>query len=254
MQHTTSTLPALMLTGFSLLGLAACSSPSGIGDAKELIESCGDNPINAYIAFDASGSGRDNGLDAPRVGAMKDSLASVAACGGTAKVVAFTGSSASTVTLFEGRIELRGATNQAKARRLGKAVDAVGEQVTGSYTDAVATLDQDGSDIVAQLRLAAEWASQTDEGQLHVLLLTDGLQNTGVTLAQIVHSPEDAASSFAVPDLSGSEVTFSGIGQVAQDAPATEVVDAVKTFYNTLCTRTGADRCEVVTEAAGAAS
>lgn len=142
----------------------------------------------------------------------------------------------------------------AKARRLPDAVSAVAEQITGVYPEAVKQLDANGSDIVAQLRLAAESASQVGDGQLSVLILTDGLQNSGVAVRQIVQSPESAAETFTVPNLSGSLVTFSGIGQVSGQAPPTEVVDAVKTFYGNLCSRTGADLCDVVTETAGAGS
>ena len=257
MQRTKRTASAVVVTLLSLASITACGT-GGSGDlasAKQLIQSCNHKPVNSYVGVNATGSGKYSGLDGPRLRALNSELSLVAACGGRAKVTVFTSSSASTFTLFEGPIPLIGATDQAKARRLTKAVAKVSDKITGSFDDAVATLDKGGSDIVAQLRLASEWATQLGGGQLRVLIETDGLQNRTVKTDQIVADPAAAAARFDMPDLpAGTTVTFAGIGEVRGDAPPTKVVDAVKTFYTLLCQRTGAERCSIVTEIAGSTS
>lgn len=240
----------------ALLAAPACTaSPRGgsVESAKKEIASC-DAPVNTYVAIDGTASGDLTTLEGPRRRAIEGKLAEVAACGGQAKVVVFSSSSAATTTLFEGGIELTGATDQARARRLGPAVVAVADQISAAFDAAVPTLESGGSDPVAQLRLFAEWAGQVDEGESRFVALTDGFQTAGIGVDEIVADPEAAASRFEVPDLSGAEVTFAGIGELATSAPPTEVVDALKAFYRSLCQRAGADICTVVTEVSGATS
>lgn len=247
------TAAAVTLAGTSLLAMTACttSRPGDLGDAKALIEAC-TSPVNSYIAIDGTASGRNAGLDAPRIRALDHELSRVAACGGRAKVVVFKSSSAAAFTLYEGSIELSGATDQARARRLEEAVGDVSDQITGTYDGAADTLDNSGSDPIAQLRLFGEWAAQIDDGEVRLLELTDGLQNVGISTKEIIADPEVAANAFIVPDLSGASVTIAGIGEVSGDAPPTSVVDALKTFYSTLCERSNASDCRVITEVAGA--
>ena len=250
-------LAATALAFLSPFAVVACAGngPSDIASAKHRIESCAGTPPNSYIGIDGTGSGRDDRLDSPRIRALEGELVRVAACGTTAKVTVFSSSSGSTVTLFEGSIQLVGATDQAKARRLGKAVQKVVDQITGSFDDAVATLDKGGSDVVAQLRLASEWSGQLKDGApLRALLITDGFQNKSVTTKEIAADPQTAAARFEVPDLSNASVVIAGVGQVGGAAPPTKVVDAVKSFYLLLCERTGATSCRVVTEIAGSTS
>lgn len=254
--NATNQMPrAAVLAGILLLPVAACSSsgPTSLTDSKALVESCA-GPINTYIAIDGTASGTTISLDGPRRRAIEGELAKVAACDGRAKVVVFSSSSAATITLFEGRIPLTGATNQAKARRLGSAVKDVANEIETSFTAAIPALDPGGSDPVAQMHLFVEWARQAGSGQFHLLELTDGFQNIGVSTEQIVADPAAAAAGFPAPDLSGFGVTIAGIGEVDGPAPATTVVDALKNFYTVLCQRSGATTCTVVTETAKATS
>lgn len=191
----------------ALLGGTGCTTTPGrgdVGEARQLIDAC-DAPVNAYVAIDGTASGDITTLEGPRLRAIENELAQVAACGGRAKVVAFSSSSAATTTLFEGGIELTGATNQARARRLGPGVDDVAAQISTSFDNAVPSLEGGGSDPVAQLRLFSEWTVQAGDGDFQFLALTDGFQTVGIKVDQIVADPEAAASSFDVPNLSGSD-------------------------------------------------
>lgn len=249
------TASAVAFAAISLLSTTACnaSQPSDLSDAKALVESC-EGPVNSYIAIDGTASANTTSLGDARRRAVTSELAHATACGGRAKVVLFSSSSAAVTTMFEGRIELRGATDQARARRLGPAVDKVVDQVDAAFASSAPSLDPGGSDPVAQLGLFGEWVAQVSDGQFQLLVVTDGFQNVGVTIDQIVQDPESAASTFVVPDLTGAQVTFAGIGEVLGTAPTTDVVDALKSFYGSLCQRSKAERCTVVTEVAGATS
>ncbi|MDM2082822.1 hypothetical protein [Mycobacteroides abscessus] len=251
--HGASTV---MMVGISLLAATACtpSGPADLADTKTLIESCS-GPVNSYIAIDGTASSDTTFLDGPRRRAIERELSQVAACGGRAKVVVFSSSSAATTAVFEGGIALSGATDQAKARRLRGAVGEVADRISSAFVAAVPTLDANGSDPVAQMRLFAEWAGQVGGGgQFRLLDLTDGFQNIGVSTSQIVADPTSAANTFPVPDLAHTDVTFAGIGEVSGAAPDTTVVDGLKAFYDILCRRSGAAHCTVVTEMAGATS
>lgn len=254
MRRTQRFLTAVVLST-TVLGTAACTSApkSSAGQTRTLIEAC-KGPVNGYVAFDGTSSGDNGPLDGPRLRALKAALTQVAVCGGHAKVVVFSSSSAATTTLFEGRVELKGATNQAKARRLEPAVAEVSEQVSTAYAKAVPSLEGGGSDPVAQLRLFGEWMDQVENGEFQFLAITDGFQTAGVSLKQITVDPERAAASFKATDLSGSTVTFAGIGELADSAPQTTVVDALKDFYEALCQNSGADRCRVISEVSGVTS
>ncbi|WP_255784548.1 hypothetical protein [Mycobacteroides abscessus] len=255
MNATNQTARAALVAGILLMPITACTaaSPSTLTDSKALIERC-TGPINSYVAIDGTASGNTITLDGPRRRAIDGELAKVAACGGRAKVVVFSSSSAATTTLFEGRIPLTGATDQAKARRLDIAVKDVGDQIETAFGTATSSLDSGGSDPVAQMRLFSEWTHQGDDGKFRLLELTDGFQNIGVSTEQIVADPAAAAAAFPAPDLSGADVAIAGVGEVAGPAPATTVVDALKAFFSTLCQRSGATTCTVVTEIAKAMS
>jgi len=255
MNATHLTTRAVALAGISLLTAVACgtAAPTGISDAKALISSC-TGPVNTYIAIDGTASGDISALDGPRRRAITNELSQVAACGGRAKAVVFSSSSAATMTLFEGGIALSGATDQSRARRLSGAVDEVVNRISSAFDAAVPSLDHSGSDPVAQMRLFHEWTGQVGVGKPRMLELTDGFQNVGIGTEQIVADPAAAAARFAVPDLTGTEVTVAGVGEMSGSAPSTEVVDALKSFYAALCQHAGAARCAVITEAAGAVS
>ncbi|SIM78818.1 hypothetical protein [Mycobacteroides abscessus] len=255
MNATNQATCTALVASILLMPITACTAatPSKLTDSRALIKSC-TGPINSYVAVDGTASGNTVTLDGPRRRAIDGELAEVAACGGRAKVVVFSSSSAATTTLFEGRIPLTGATDQAKARRLDAAVKDVGDQIETAFGTASSSLDAGGSDPVAQMRLFGEWTHQGGDGKFRLLMLTDGFQNIGVGTEQMVADPVAAAAVFPAPDLSGTDITIAGIGEIDGPAPATTVVDALKTFFSTLCQRSGATTCTVVTEIAKAMS
>lgn len=245
-------LAASALASASIV-LAACNGhDSGeVAHAQNLLATC-TGPTNSYIAIDASASGANSDLTGARHRAVRGELERVAACGGRAKVVAFTSSSAGTANLFEDSLTLTGATEKAKARRLPQVANNVTDQIASSYLEALHSLPGGGSDPVAQMRLFSEWAAQVGDGSFRLLVISDGLQTFGVSPEQMLFDPAGSAAHFSTPDLSGTHVSFVGIGETAGGTPPTQVVDALKTFYQELCARSAAQACTVVSEAAGA--
>lgn len=243
-------LLAVLLGGCS--GIPANDETAG---NKAILASCVSGEKVAGLAtIDATGSSKSGGLDADRLNAIEDLASRVALCDGTLKVSAFTSSSAATVTLFEGQIPLVGATDTARARRAPKAIKKVMAEVKAEYSSAAKNLTAGGSDIIGQFRLSREYASQLGDGyRLRLLVLTDGFQNEGIDVATAARSAGGtarAAAQFEMPELPGAVVTVAGVGKVDGPAPPTTVVDGLKAFYETLCKRTKASTCTVVTDLA----
>ena len=184
---------------------------------------------------------------------MRSEAERVAVCGGTLKVVAFSSSTAAIVTLFDGRLEAEGATQNARLRRINRTVDPVEKAVAEAWDSAEAELPGDGSDVLGQLTLAGEHFAQRPDATHRALILTDGVQTTGTV---VVNSPDftsavatDLAARVPVPDLSGVTVIVAGLGQVVGDPPPSEFVAALNTFFTDTCARTNAT-CQVVTDLA----
>lgn len=205
------------------------------------------------MAVDFSDTARSEALGARRRDAIRSEAERVAVCGGTLKVAAFSSSTAAIVTLFDGRLEAEGATQNARLRRVDRTVDPVEDTIAEVWVSAEAELPGDGSDVLGQLILASEYFAQRPDATHRALILTDGVQTTGTV---VVNSPDFTpavaayiASSVAVPDLSGVSVTVAGLGQVVGEAPPSEFVAAFNTFFTDTCARTNA-ACQIVTDLA----
>ena len=227
------------------LGLAACTT------ADEL--SCPDQDPATYVAPDFSNTGKSDALRTLRMALIKDETERTALCGGHLKVQGFSSSTGATATLFAGRLEAEGATMPARRRHLDETLDPVIETIETRWDEVSAELPGDGSDILGQLDLMAEYFAQRPGAAHRGLLLTDGVQTTGVVVLNDADVTEAVAAELAarvpVPDLSGVQLTIAGIGRVAGEPPPSSYVSALKRFYTDVCVRTNA-HCLVVTDLA----
>lgn len=248
-------LVALLLAGVVMLaGCGLASAPPGeLGQDQTILASCPkDTRPASKVDLDVSGSSLTATLQPERAAVIRDVARQTAVCGGHLRVTAFSGSSASTAVLYDGELSLPGATDNARLRRVPDLVDKVIATVTQAYSGAVGQLDPGSSDIVAEVRLASEYANQLNNGyQLRLVVLTDGFQTAGFDLGGSALTDAQAtalADRVKLPKLPGAHVTVAGIGKVVGPPPPSTVVDGVIAFYNALCARTEAASCLSVTD------
>lgn len=256
---TTSTrLPGQMgaVLGISLMlvGLSSCGTPQGdLAAAKELLASCPANRIASIGLIDTSGSVRGAVLPEAYAFALRDLVLRTAVCGGHLHVGAFSTTAASTVSLYDGDLQMPGSTENAQLRHVPEAVGDVLMTTENAYAQMVPSLPSGGTDIVAQYQLAHEYVQQLGGNrQLELLLLTDGLQNADFVLGDRALTEGEAeamSTQVDIPQLTGATITVTGIGRtLGQGSVSTEVVTGMKRFYTALCRRTGAVICTSVTD------
>lgn len=237
---------ALMLTGCE--GMETVNVEE-LGGLAARAENCPEGQYAAHVRLDESGS-TDAQIRADRMPAIRDAATQTAVCGGRLTVVAFAGSSADTLTLFDAPIVPPGATQNARLRKVGGLVeDAMGE-IEATLEDRSAELADGVSDIAAQFDAMADFAAQTGaDTTIDLLLLTDGGDTVvGVgrsTPAEIVA----VADTLTVPELPAtSRVTVAGLGRTASGAMPSAKVTALKELFGSLCRRSGAGTCTTTTD------
>lgn len=248
-RHDLTTLTGL---GLSLGALAACQLSSHEGAAQFLDDCPKDAKLATSVHLDVSGSFITSELDGQRLAILRDAIARTAACKGHLQVKAFAGSGAGTAVLFDDGLQLKGSTDNARLRRIPALVDDITDQVAAGYGD-LPTMTG-GTDVVGQLRGAREYIDQLGGGYtLWAIVATDGLQTAGVRTKRLTQQrgAEQEAGRLPVTDLSNAEaeVLFVGIGNTTDRAALrTSVVNAVKSFYEAICKRLSAKRCQVATD------
>ncbi len=237
-----------------LIALAACSlgpTSGPLADGKAWAATCPKGQLAAYQGIDISGTFAEKSFGRTNEQVLRDVASRAAACDGHLRVVAFAGTSAQTFELFDGRLALPGATDNARWRRLPDVVEGVVTEVARRYEDAVASEPHSGSDIVGQLRLTREYADQIGaNAYLSVIFTTDGMQSVAVRPTQVT-TPEEArafADELPVPTL-GGELQVVGLGHRTdgQDV-SSSTVELLKAFWNRICAQTGSKRCSAVTD------
>jgi hypothetical protein len=205
-----------------------------------------------YVAVDGSGSGRDPRMTKHRLVAINQVVEKTVVCGGELSVVGFSNSSGSNVTLYQGDFLLPGATEVAQLRVAEPVIAKAMKAIRRAYGPAMASLPAEGSDIVAEYRLADEFEEALGKRyQLNLLIESDGLQNVNFSLEGPALDPAAAAAlakTVVMPHLPGASITVDGLGDIAGvvPAPSSQVAGLVY-FYTDLCHETDAARCLSVT-------
>jgi hypothetical protein len=230
--------------------LGGCSILSAEGQVDPALASCPQSPIAADVRIDGSGSSSASDIVASRMAIIADVAHRTALCGGRLHVEVFSSSSSASSVLYDEDVEVEGATDQAKSRRVQATVDEIMKVIEGKYATAVASLPTGGSDIAAQLRLASEFSAQLPGYQLDEYLLTDGFNNVGVNLEDSLTADQAAvlAEGVPVPALGGSWLTVAGLGRVDDNSSSSAQTEALVAFYQVVCERAAAATCTVVTD------
>lgn len=249
-----------LVTGLAMLLVAALSAcgvsaaPHGeLAENQTILAACDPAaPPASLVEIDGTGSSASDVITKERMATIESIVRTTAVCSGRLRVLAFSSTSAATTTLFDAPLQLEGATDNARLKRVPKLVEDVMSTIRKAYAPAVAHLDQRGSDITAQYRLGAEWISQLGgKLQLHLYVLTDGFQTAGVNLYDHALSKQEAvtlAKRLAMPKLTGATVVVAGLGRVAGTPPSSKVVEGLVAFYDELCKQSGAAKCVSVTD------
>jgi hypothetical protein len=239
------------------LTLTACSPPVNatgeLGQDQAILATCAGQQLAEMVTIDDSGTGRDQSIADQHLGAVRTVVRRTAICGGHLRVTAFAGTSAVTRPLYDGELQLAGATDIARLRKVPALVEDVMSTVSKGYQAALAAPPAgDGSDITGQYRLAGEYADQLGKGYtLEFVLLTDGFQTNGADAIDHALSSDEAkrlAAKVNLPTLKGATVTVAGLGRVVGTPPQSDMVEGLVRFYDAVCARTGAAKCTSVTD------
>lgn len=259
-QRLSRTVLLLVTLLAAVIAMAACDSSSSpqtaLATNQQILSTCDSSaPPASLIAIDGTGSSAATAIEAQRMTIVESVVRRTAICSGDLRVTVFTTSSAATVTLFDGALKLPGATSNARLLRVPNVVASVMAQIKKSYAPAAASLQYGGSDITGQYRQAADWITQVGRPYLlHFYLLTDGFQTIGIDLGAHLLSPQQAAAladQVTMPKLPGTSIIVAGLGRIAVQAAATDVVNELVSYYNELCHNAAAASCLSVTDYAG---
>ena len=251
---TAKKIVAIAAVAIATAGLAACGGTGAVaqlGELKRVARTCPAHAqFAAYVAWDVRRELRGPRIEAARLASLEKTAQKVAVCGGQLRVVAFGATAGSTARLFDGELRPRGATENARLLRVPGLVDGVTGHVEKALPGVLAEISGQGADPVSQLAAAEQFGRQLGTGYaLHVVIETSGLIR-GLSNTRNASAPQ-LVSNVAVPDLSGADVVFAGIGKVGRGAPIpTPVVVAQRTFYGEICRRTHADSCLAITDLA----
>jgi hypothetical protein len=256
---------ALLAAVLAALILTACggitAGGGGVrGDIQRLgplVKQCDGKPDVVVDDVDESGSDRRtvDPLTDPRLAEIGDTSNAVAACGGSESVIAFSSSLSDTATLASTTFPTSYGTTNARLIHNSKIETSFLTNVASAMRKPSMSVGRDGTDIMAQLDLAAQEAEANPSARVDFTVETDGMSTIGAVRDAnpktfTIAVAEREARTVKVPHL-GSNTTFSmvGVGKTAasgQHQPPTAYVLALTTFYRLVCERTGAN-CSVTT-------
>ncbi|HEU5156145.1 MAG TPA: hypothetical protein VFU43_04055 [Streptosporangiaceae bacterium] len=253
-----SSIGTTLAVATALTACGAGSSPRGeLAHDKKILATCDRAHAPAsWVAIDGTGSSAAPAILAERMKAIEAIARTTAVCSGYLRVTVFSSSTVATTVLMDTPLAQRGATTNSKLLRIPRAVASVMATVRKAYGPAVARLDQRDSDILGQYGNASQFFAQLGGTyQRRIVILTDGMQTTGIKLGGRALSKQKAtelAAKTSVPKLLGAAVTVAGLGRVAGSPPRSDVVQGLTWYFNALCRKAGAATCLSVTDYATA--
>jgi hypothetical protein len=251
---TVRNILAIAVAATALASLAGCGSSGAVGSLGELKRVAHTCPTHAqlaaYVAWDVRHTLRGARIAAARLESLEQTAERVAACGGRMRVVAFGPTAASTARLYDGELQPRGATENARLLRVPHLADQVMKRVRKRLPDVLAEVSGQSADPLSQFAAADQFRRQLGAGYaLHVVIETSGF-GRGVPASGNA-AASGLAASRSVSELTGADVVVAGLGKAGRRAPTpTPVVDALRAFYSRVCERANAHSCLVITDLA----
>lgn len=192
-----------------------------------------DQSVDTSIYVDGSLSSR--GLGERRLPVIVDFARPTAICGGTLRIVIFTGSVSESTVVVNSDFDPGDGTATSQVLKADEFIgDLIGplerdlESITGPGTDLLAVLSDEAE---ARAQLPAENRSR-------LLIITDGKNTVGPRITPHTSVAEATAmgSEASVPDLNGTQVAMTGIGLVGgTHQPSTAYTEALKAFMAAIC-------------------
>lgn len=249
------TLGAGLVLTTATLGLAGCEmqATGQLGADQQILATCppDDQKVAEMVLADGTTSGKTDATDAMYLDVIEALARRTAICGGKLTVVAFSASSGSTATIFDEEIEVDGATDISRLRKVPAKVDEVMAEITATYDSAMSSLPEGGTDVVGLYRLLGEYSAQQPNYRLEGTILSDGLNNLGINTEQQLSADQATALADQVnlPTLpADSTITVAGLGKVAEGTLPSTTIEGLVAFYTRLCDNTGASTCLAVTD------
>ncbi|MGO2140775.1 MAG: hypothetical protein ACTH30_10195 [Leucobacter sp.] len=200
------------------------------------------------VFLDITGSSFSDQLKQDYEDAISRIAARTASCSGTMAVSTFGESSGQTVSLLQQSFQVDAPTENALRRKQQKLASDAAAEVRDKLDEAAANTPASATDVMGLLRLVEEAQAQQPDAAHEVFVLTDGFTNVGIdpTTAGSIEGATALAEQVSVPDLSGVDLTFSGIGRTTTPVPSS-VIEQVAAFWKRVCERTQAASCTVAT-------
>ena len=226
----------LGVAAMTVITLAACSPAGGrLNALRTLASTCPKNgKLAESVALDVANNQRSPSLTAARLATIRNAANQIAACGGHLRVVVFGATTAASATVYDGDLAPSGATLNARLLRVPRMVNNVVTQVDHQIQLVVPKIDGQGDDPLSALTAADQYVSELGTGfSVRFIIETDGISSQTLILNTRTLNADNAkalALRFEVPDLSGSSITFAGIGKVGAGSPLlSSFVEALRT-------------------------
>jgi hypothetical protein len=242
---------ALALLAVGTLTGCSASDTGRLGQDQNVAASCHGKALNAIVAVDGTGSNASTAVEKINLVAITRITHQAAVCTGShLTVFAFASSSGETATIYDSDLDASAPTENAHLRKANKLTAAATTQIANNYDQAIASLPQNGTDVIGMYRLLAEAATQRPSLVLSATILTDGLTNIGIdpTQAATNSTATALADQVNVPKLPGASITIAGLGRVAVGEIPSAQIDRLVAFYSRLCHNAHAASCTAVTD------
>lgn len=243
-------LRVVATTAAVTFAVAGCSVGSGSGSFNY---DCPDGSLTEVSLIDVSASGRNETILAERLDAVQMAAEKAADCDAEFIAIAWSASSSSSKTLYSGTIDIQGATEIGKDRKIPEAVKKVMAEVRDNMTVALREVPGDKSDLAGAFYLLRDVVSARtgEDVAVEAEILTDAIStggtarinDPGLTAARV----EAIVDAQTLPSLEGASVAVRGVGRVAGiTPPPQDFIQLVQQYASGMCLRTGAE-CSVFT-------
>ncbi len=231
------------LTGGTVMEKQARFDPLGPANCPQGQE------VDQSIYVDASLSSRSKRLNGERLVEILATSRVPSICGGHLRIVMFARSIAGIETVIDTNLDPGHGTYASQVIKADKAIEGMVERVRMAM--AKPSIETRGTDIVGVLRDAAETRPPRSSSRFYkVLVITDGEATGALRIGPkgTVAQATKLARAALVPDLTGADVRFVGVGVLGRARqPATSHVTALKALLQTLCNRATRATCPAPT-------
>lgn len=232
-----------------LMSLGGCGN---VGSASEYNFECSDAETSLLSIVNLSAGARDEQILGERLNSIQVDVERALDCEARLTVIAWSSSSASSRTIFDGELATKGASEIGRDRKIADAANDVMSEMRDEFQAALEAIDGSSSDMTSAFSIASDFVQGLQEGvEAEVTIYADGISTTG--LAQN-NSPtmsiEDMVGQFSTLstwNLGETPVSVLGIGRVGGvEQPPEDYVNKLRTYMTQMC-EMASTNCRVAT-------